>query len=252
MNLTAKPSVAVWLGQKPANPQFSFTGDGELRRLLDSPALYDRILIDVSRMRPGPYRFEWLRELSPYSRASLAEAILHLLLQGKDVTLYMGGLHEEELSRYLDLFSRRQARDEIIRTLGDLRTWAGHRRVSFAVDALGGGSVEFSREVRSLFAHTLADLGHRTIVEAFAFPGRSISAFPSVSTAAFLRRFAHPTGYEGGAHGVLMTNSEGRDLVPGWRREGRAIYLGSPDIAPDRPLPEWWGGSDQQGQQEAA
>jgi hypothetical protein len=237
---TRLPSAAAWLATLTADPNFSFLERGGIARLLENPHLYDRLLVDISRHASGPYHLSWLESLSSYTVRTLNEMIVRAVMQDKDVTLYTGGLHGTEINRYLELISKRTARDELARILRPLRAWRGNPKVSVCMDASGGGSFEYSREVRSHVAHIVADLGHRCVVEAYARPGRSISHFPSVSTAAFLDDYPLPAEYEPGAHGVLITSRAGLHRVPEWRKADRPIYLHAHDIGPDIPLPDWW------------
>lgn len=209
---------------------------------MDNPSQYDRVLIDVCRIMSGPYQLSWLADLSDYTIMSLQSVVMQLLMQGKHITLYCGGTHGTDLDVMRSRFSSGRGVDYCVSLVRRIGLYHDHPKVFYAFDGSGGGETEARRETRSAFCHALCGRGYKVVVEGYAFPGRTISDFPSLSTLALLIRHPFPLGY-GSQHGVLVSNGEGLEMVPAMRRQGRAVYLGAGAIGTGEPLPEWWGGT---------
>ena len=236
---TVLPSVANWTQHLPGSPDFRFTNDSGTRWMLSNPAKWSKALIDTCRLRPGAYRLKWLNELNPMVAASFVDAVLSIAGMGKDVMIYTGGHHDDDFSWLQAAVYAGSLGKELDEQLKFFRPLRGHSRVSLCLDASAGDATDLAQELRAMVSAELLHLGWNVVLEAYPREGRSISRLPSVATAALVRRRPWPASFDPRKHGVLVTNSEGRDLMPTWKAEGRDIYVDVHAVAEEKHL-SWW------------
>lgn len=237
-----KPGAALWAGAQPGTATYRFDQDPGFIRWQANGGL-DRcsaVLFDVGRLLPGPYQVSWMTRINQQVLRSLFNATLIVLMRGIPVTWYMGGYHGDAIDRMLELYSRRRAR-QVLREF--FRPFMFHHPLlSWAMDGMGGGSTEKDRTVRSHIVHDLMDLDivSTVKVEGYAFPGRTISHVPSVSTGWLLERYPLPTDYHAPDHEVIVQSSDGLHLCRDWLARGMRVYIPMHDFAAGGALPQWY------------
>lgn len=240
---TSLPSAVIWYGQVPiSDPGYDFKRRDELPRILSIPDKYDRLMLDVGRMRTGSYCIEFLRDYERRQRwptmFSIREAVDMALAAGKKPIMYLGGWHEQNIPAWEE-YSRRGQLEEVLRQI--LRIFDGPDGYvcDFAFDGTGRNGVTWNHIITRSVAF-VQGRGAGALIEGAAFPPSVLAGLPSVTTAASAVNRTPPAGRE---HAIAMTNSVGLDRIPGWRREGRTVFIPAHDIKSDGSLPAWWGGT---------
>lgn len=237
---TALPSAVIWYGAQPVSEAaYDFTKRNDLPRLLSCPTMYDRLMLDVGRTKPGNYILEFFREYESQGRwatlFSLRDAIDRCNAVGKRPILYLGGWHATNLPQWAEHAMRGQL--ELV--LGQILRWfegIDGYVCDFAFDGTGQNGVTWDHVITRCLAF-VKGRNAKVYVEGCAFAPSVLAGCPSMTTAASASAVPPTVGTD---HAILMTNSQGTNNVPRWREEGRPIYLPSTDIGSNGSLPVWW------------
>lgn len=247
------PSIFINIGNETLDPTYDVRKRGEIARLLNQPAAYDRIAIDISRVDRGSYQIDWLERVDDYTKMSVVFANIQWRQQGKLTTLYGGGINNANAAQWISRFSQGQGPSEIRRLFGPgLCYCLDAGEMAYCGDMFG--YVDAPEEppatqiARALAIHAMRQMGWIVKVEAFMNAGHYASDFPSMSTAYYFKDARFPATYLPKDHEIIMSNSDGTDKVPGWLAAGHTIYIGSTFVGEGKELPAWWPASDPQQQ----